>query len=92
MEVQNVKTRTNLGIICIFTITMFITVITSFVAKDSVLHDIIKYLMLVSGVVFSFRAIYIVTKSNISDVKRLAILFHIVKGIYVLGAIYYFLW
>lgn len=92
LEVQNVKTRINLWIIIIFTITMLITIFTSFAAKDSVLHDIMKYLMLVSGVVFVSRTIYIVMKSSISDAKRLAILFHIVKGIYVLGVIYYFLW
>lgn len=58
LEVQNVKTRMNLWIISILMITMFITVITSFIAKDSVLHNVMKYLMLVSGVVFSTQAIY----------------------------------
>lgn len=89
---QNIKAKPNLWIISVFTITMFITVISTFVAKESVLHEGMKYLMLVSSVVFTFRAIYIVMKSKISDVKRLVILFHIVKGIYVLGAIFYFLW
>lgn len=71
---------------------MLLTVITNFIAKDSVLHEVMKYLMLISSVVFLSRTIYRVMKSDISDAKRFSILFHIVKGIYVLGVIYYFLW
>ena len=92
LEVQDFKSRPDFMVIAFFTITTFMAVITYLVANHSELHSIMKYLMLLSGVTFAIRTLSKVLKSNISDVKRLAMLFHLGKGLFVTGVLYYFLW
>ena len=92
LEVQDFKSKTDFWVITFFTITMFIAVITFLVANNSALHDVMKYIMVASGVVFATRTLFKVTNSNISDVKRLAMFFHLGKGLFVTGVLYYFLW
>ena len=92
LEVQDFKSKTDFLVISFFTVTMFMAVITYLVANHSELHSIMKYLMLLSGLIFGIRTLFKVLKSNISDVKRLAMMFHLGKGLFVTGVLYYFLW